>query len=60
MRTTTKTSEKSKTRIERIEFIINKKLKLCQTERKRRVTRWLPTSVRRDCARIVIRASKTH
>ena len=31
---------------------------LCQTERKRRATRWLLTSVRRDCARIVIRASK--
>ena len=31
---------------------------LCQTERKRRATRWLHTSVRRDCARIVIRASK--
>ena len=34
------------------------KMKLCQTERKRRATRWLLTSVRRDCARIVIRASK--
>ena len=33
-------------------------LELCQTERKRRATRWLHTSVRRDCARIVIRASK--
>ncbi len=33
-------------------------LVLCQTERKRRATRWLLTSVRRDCARIVIRASK--
>ena len=33
---------------------------LCQTERKRRATRWLHTSVRRDCARIVIRASKLH
>ena len=31
---------------------------ICQTERKRRATRWLLTSVRRDCARIVIRASK--
>ena len=29
----------------------------CQTERKRRATRWLLTSVRRDCARIVTRAS---
>ena len=34
------------------------KSELCQTERKRRATRWLHTSVRRDCARIVIRASK--
>ena len=33
-------------------------LVLCQTERRRRATRWLLTSVRRDCARIVIRASK--
>ena len=33
-------------------------LELCQTERKRRATRWLHTSVRRDCARIVIRANK--
>ena len=31
---------------------------LCQTEKRRRATRWLLTSVRRDCARIVIRASK--
>ena len=30
----------------------------CQTEKRRRATRWLLTSVRRDCARIVIRASK--
>ena len=29
-----------------------------QTEKRRRATRWLLTSVRRDCARIVIRASK--
>ena len=33
-------------------------LELCQTERRRRATRWLLTSARRDCARIVIRASK--
>ena len=30
-----------------------------QTERKRRATRWLLTSVRSACARIVIRASKS-
>ena len=36
----------------------NKILELCQTERRRRATRWLLTSARRDCARIVIRASK--
>ena len=35
-----------------------KSLELCQTERRRRATRWLLTSARRDCARIVIRASK--
>ena len=34
------------------------KRELCQTEKRRRATRWLLTSVRRDCARIVIRASK--
>ena len=37
---------------------LEKMTELCQTERKRRATRWLLTSVRRDCARIVIRASK--
>ena len=37
---------------------IFKYLVLCQTEKRRRATRWLLTSVRRDCARIVIRASK--
>ena len=41
-------------------FIITifKILKSCQTERKRRVTRWLLTSVKRDYVRTDIRASK--
>ena len=38
---------------------IERFLQLCQTERKRRATRWQLTSVRRDCARIVIRANKS-
>ena len=43
---------------ETINILINKNLKLCLTERKKRDTRWLLTSVRRDYARTDTRASK--